>query len=61
VPDATNSSDEPFDTERLISVVQEHRSEPATTLIESVLKAVGEHVGDAPQFDDLTLVVVKRR
>ena len=60
ITDATNSSEEAFGLERLISVVKEHREEPAATLTESIFKAVGEHVGDASQFDDLTLVVVKR-
>jgi serine phosphatase RsbU (regulator of sigma subunit) len=61
ITDATSTSNEMFGTERFESVVREHQDESATILIESVFKAVGDHVGGAPQFDDLTLVVVKRQ
>jgi len=60
VPDATNKSNEMFGTERFESVIREHRDESAAALTESITKAVTEFVGNAPQFDDLTLVVVKR-
>jgi sigma-B regulation protein RsbU (phosphoserine phosphatase) len=60
VPDATNASNEMFGSERFESVIREHRDKPAAELTESITKAVREFVGNAPQFDDLTLIVVKR-
>ncbi len=60
VPDAVNKSDEPFGVERLASVVRKHASEPAIILVEKVVTAVNTHAGDAPQLDDVTLVVIKR-
>jgi sigma-B regulation protein RsbU (phosphoserine phosphatase) len=60
VPDATTDADEPFGEARIESVVASHRGEPARVIVDSVLDAVNAHAGNAPQFDDLTLVVVKR-
>ena len=60
VTDATNASHELFGMERFEAVIREHRDEPAAVLTESILKVVRDFVGDAPQFDDLTLVVAKR-
>jgi len=60
VTDATNAMGEMFGIERLQVVIARHKSLPATELVSGVLAAVDEFVGEAPQFDDLTLVVVKR-
>jgi serine phosphatase RsbU (regulator of sigma subunit) len=60
ITDATNSSGELFGAERFESAVREHRGEPAAALVEAVFEAVADHAGDTPQYDDLTLVVVKR-
>jgi len=32
----------------------------ADGLIEEVTRAVAEHVGDQPRFDDLTMIALKR-
>jgi serine phosphatase RsbU (regulator of sigma subunit) len=37
-----------------------HRHEAAATLVESITKEVNGFCGEAPQFDDMTLVVVRR-
>jgi sigma-B regulation protein RsbU (phosphoserine phosphatase) len=60
VTDATSASNELFGRERFETVIRENRDKPAEALIKSIFKAVGDFVGDAPQFDDLTLVVVRR-
>ena len=60
VTDATNKSKEMFEYHRLEETVKKHKDEPAVTMIESIFGAVKEHVGDADQFDDLTLIVIKR-
>jgi len=60
VPDATNETDVQFGEERLDALIAEHHAGSAHDLIDHVMKAVNEHAGSAPQFDDLTLVVVKR-
>ena len=60
VTDATNETDEPFGLERLTSVVREGQSDPAAVVVESVVKSVEKHKGEAAQLDDITVVVVKR-
>jgi serine phosphatase RsbU (regulator of sigma subunit) len=60
ITDATTVDDEPFGEERLRSVIADKRGAPARTIVTAVLDAVTAHAGDAPQFDDLTVLVVKR-
>lgn len=60
VPDATNISDEPFGIEKLMLLAEELKSEPTVIIVERIVDAVNKHAGDAPQMDDVTLVVVKR-
>lgn len=61
VPEATNASEEQYGMERLKKVLGEH----ATDLPEDILKAVRQDVdafvGDAPQFDDLTMLAFERK
>jgi len=61
VTDAANETDEPFGADRLASLIGEHRNEPAAVLIQKVFDDVNAHAGNTPQFDDLTLLVVKRK
>jgi serine phosphatase RsbU (regulator of sigma subunit) len=60
VSEAQNTRQELFEEERLITVAQEHIGCPAEAVQHAVLSAVRAFVGDAPQFDDMTLVVVGR-
>jgi sigma-B regulation protein RsbU (phosphoserine phosphatase) len=60
LPDAATVADEPFGEARIESLIVEHRNERAHTIVEKVFAAVNAHAGNAPQFDDLTMVVVKR-
>ncbi|MEJ2721546.1 MAG: SpoIIE family protein phosphatase [bacterium] len=60
VPDATNVSDEPFGIEQLMRLAGELKNEPAFVIVDKIVEAVNVHAGDAPQMDDVTLVVVKR-
>jgi sigma-B regulation protein RsbU (phosphoserine phosphatase) len=60
VTDALNAEMEEFGLPRLLSVVAEHREASAADVIRAINQAVDEFVGDTPQFDDFTLVVLKR-
>lgn len=60
ITDATNVREEPFGVERLVATIEQNRDKSSTELIASIFDAVNGHVGEAEQFDDLTLVVVKR-
>jgi sigma-B regulation protein RsbU (phosphoserine phosphatase) len=61
VTDAQNVQDEEFGDDRLKDVVQASAREPAATIVSRVFDAIDSFAGDAPQFDDITLCVIKKR
>jgi sigma-B regulation protein RsbU (phosphoserine phosphatase) len=60
VTDMEDKTHRQFGQERLEALIAEHHAKSAHALVEFIMKAAVEHAGSAPQFDDLTLVVVKR-
>jgi sigma-B regulation protein RsbU (phosphoserine phosphatase) len=60
VPDAQNSAGDFFRQEALVNIIQDHLGESAETLQKSILDAVYNFVGDAPPFDDITLMILRR-
>jgi sigma-B regulation protein RsbU (phosphoserine phosphatase) len=60
VTEAHNGDAHLFASERLLAVARAHRHEPAQAVQQAVLNAVATFTGDAPQFDDIALLVVKR-
>ena len=60
VPDATDTADNEFTAERLGEVLATHHNQPAAALVDAIIDSVNAHAGNAPQFDDLTVVVIKR-
>lgn len=61
VPEATNGQNELYGTNRMLDALnQEPLAEPEH-LLHNVKRAVDEFVGDAPQFDDLTMLAIIRR
>lgn len=61
ITEAMNVQEEEFGEERLIQVIQESRNSSPKELIDKILNSVNIHVGKAPQMDDMTIVVVKRK
>jgi sigma-B regulation protein RsbU (phosphoserine phosphatase) len=61
VTDALNAEVDEFGLKRLRRVVQAHQTQSAADIIQAVNQAVAEFVGDTPQFDDFTLLVLKRQ
>ncbi len=61
VPEATNAHNELFGMERLEKVMQEHFADDPAVLLPNVRREVDAFVGDAPQFDDLTMLSLKIR
>jgi sigma-B regulation protein RsbU (phosphoserine phosphatase) len=61
VTDAENEAGEEFGEARLLDVLRADAHRPAEALISDVLAAIDSFVGYAPQFDDITLLVVQRR
>ncbi len=60
VTEAWNSEGQMFDLERLRAVVKASRHAGAQRVLTAIVEAVEGFVGDTPQSDDLTVVVVKR-
>jgi sigma-B regulation protein RsbU (phosphoserine phosphatase) len=61
VTDAVNESQELFGTTRVEGVLREHAGDGADAIAQAMIDAVDAHVQGNAQFDDLTLVVLKRR
>ncbi|HSJ53587.1 MAG TPA: PP2C family protein-serine/threonine phosphatase, partial [Anaerolineae bacterium] len=61
VTDAMDGGHRSFGRERLAEVVRAHRHLPATHVAQAVEEAVDAFAGSTAQFDDLTLLIAKRR
>ena len=61
VTDAANAQWELFGHARLEQLMQELSDAPAQEIIAGLNRALQAHVGGAPQFDDVTAVVIKRQ
>ena len=59
VPEATDKAEELFGTERMLKALNRHREDGPEKILESVHKEVDEFVGDAEQFDDLTMMCLE--
>lgn len=60
VTEAQNDSQELFDEERLIESGMTHSNSPAEEIHAGILKTIQAFVAGAPQFDDITLMVIRR-
>jgi serine phosphatase RsbU (regulator of sigma subunit) len=49
-----------FGQERVARVIREHHRQPMTEVVEALLAAARAFGGDAPQTDDITIVLVRR-
>ena len=61
VTEAQNSADERFGLERLKNALHKHSQKPALELMEAVKDEVYAFIGDWPQYDDITLVVMEAK
>ncbi len=61
VTDAGNAGGEQFGVERLRSVIDTNKTITADGIVEAIVNAVDAHAGGEPQFDDVTVVVIKRQ
>jgi sigma-B regulation protein RsbU (phosphoserine phosphatase) len=59
ISEAMNANDQEWGDERLIEAVVSGRMLAPSALISSILAAADAFVGDAPQHDDMTLVVAR--
>ena len=59
IPDALNRENENFGTQRLLQILSDGDTFP-TVLLENIETQVCQFIGSADQFDDITLLAVKR-
>jgi sigma-B regulation protein RsbU (phosphoserine phosphatase) len=60
VTDSINNKDQEFGHDRLEETIKSGRDKSAKEINLHILNAVKSFTGDVPQFDDTTLVVIKR-
>ena len=59
ISEAMNVGDDCFGEQRLATLVEEHAHLPADELRERVLREIAAFVGEAPQHDDMTMILLK--
>jgi sigma-B regulation protein RsbU (phosphoserine phosphatase) len=60
VPEAEDAEYNEYGDDRFLEVGKANAHRPVGEIEAAVLSSVRDFVGDAPQFDDITLVVVSR-
>lgn len=58
VPEATDKAEELFGTERTLDALNQADARTPMEILEAVDQAVSRFVGEAPQFDDLTMLCI---
>src|SRR5204863_4372556 len=59
ISEAMNAQDDFFGENRLGQLVESHSHLPSDELRERVLREIAAFVGDAPQHDDMTMILLK--
>ncbi len=59
ISEAMNAADDCFGETRLGEIVREHAHLPADQLRERILREIAAFVGDAPQHDDMTMILLR--
>jgi sigma-B regulation protein RsbU (phosphoserine phosphatase) len=59
ISEAMNAHDDCFGENRLGQLVERHAHLPSDELRERVLREISAFVGDAPQHDDMTMILLK--
>jgi phosphoserine phosphatase RsbU/P len=61
VTEAMNSRQEMFSEENLTSLLMQHHNLTATEVMDTITAKLKAHIGDHTQYDDITIVVIKRK
>ncbi len=60
IPEALNLDEEEFGEEKFLEFVRRVKDEPAQTIVSEAFHEIDAFAGAAPQYDDITLLVIKR-
>lgn len=58
LPEATNAKGQRLEEKGMLAALNAHRTDTTEQLLKNVAEEVNRFVGDAPQFDDLTMLVL---
>ncbi|MBE9111561.1 transporter substrate-binding protein [Nodosilinea sp. LEGE 07298] len=61
ITEAENCDRRFYGLDRLIEVAQQHSTQPAAAIIAAIIADVHAHIGEHTIYDDITLVVLKRK
>lgn len=61
ISEALNDADEEFGEEKLLEIVERHRADSASVVLEKIIAAVNLHTANTSQHDDMTIVLLKRQ
>lgn len=61
VPEATDASNELFGTDRMLAALNRGKEKGCQKLLGTVRREIQDFVGDAPQFDDITMLSLEYR
>ena len=59
VPEATDKDNRMFTTERMLHVLNRNKDRSPQEILSGIAESIAAFVGDAPQFDDLTMLCVE--
>jgi len=59
ITEARDANKKQFELERVLEIVEKEREAPADTIRDKVLDSVRTWIGEGPQEDDLTIVVIR--
>lgn len=60
ITEAINAMNEEYGDERLQATIRKNKKESAEQILAAIIKSVEDYCGSTPQFDDTTLVVLKK-
>jgi len=60
VTEANDAAEQEFSLERFIAVLKANKERAASEIVDTVIREIDAFVAEAPQFDDITLMVMKR-
>jgi sigma-B regulation protein RsbU (phosphoserine phosphatase) len=60
ITEAINDKEIMFDEKNLEEIIRKNQTRSSVEIIDSIVRSVDAHAGDAAQTDDMTLVVLKR-
>jgi sigma-B regulation protein RsbU (phosphoserine phosphatase) len=60
ITEAINSEEDEFGLQRLEKLILENRNNSPQSLADKIVQEIRTYCGSTPQYDDLTLLIIKR-